>query len=105
MKSRLQNLECILFLSCGMLPLVPGMAMAGLSRLILLLLFTLVLLFLVTRASEWSCRLLSTIQSVLCNWPSFESSGLFRLQRHVAQSIPAAPCFDPRFQRPPPLSS
>jgi hypothetical protein len=105
MKSRLQNFECNLFLCCGLLPLVPGMAMAGLSRLILLLLLTLLLLFLVTRAAEWSRDLLVRLESRASNWPALESASLFRRQGQIAQSIPAAPCFDPRFQRPPPLFS
>ena len=77
--------------------------MAGLSRLILLLVLTLLLLFLVTRVPEWSRRLLSRLSSGPSYGHPLECTSLFRFQRQIAQSIPAAPCFAPRFQRPPPL--
>jgi hypothetical protein len=79
------------------------MAMAGLSRLILLLLLALLLLFLVTRAPEWSRRLQARLESGPSHWPALECTRLFRQQGQIAQAFSAAPCFDPRFQRPPPL--
>jgi len=99
-----RNFEWKVFLFVLALRLSLGMVMAGLGRLLLLLLLTFLLLFLVARATQWAGKWLTRLAGLATCRPALDLASRLRHSARAVLAIPPVPLFDPRFQRPPPLS-